>query len=119
MQQEAVEIASHITHPVTVAAVGLVLAASALTIAMKAKRTRLAWLLAGILAVLACGCGICRGSSRRASWRGTRVGSVQWRCLATAGLPSPARVTGASGCGICRGSSRRVSWRGIRLGSMR
>jgi hypothetical protein len=45
MQEQALEIASHITHPVTVAAFALVFAATAFHLALRAKRPRIAWIL--------------------------------------------------------------------------
>ncbi len=50
--RSALEVASHVTHPVTVAAIALVLAASAFGLAMKARKTRIAWLLGSALIVL-------------------------------------------------------------------
>lgn len=52
MQEKALEIASHITHPVTTAAFALVFAASALALALRAKKPRLAWILAAGLIAL-------------------------------------------------------------------
>src|SRR5713101_5468291 len=52
MQQEALKIASHITHPVTIAAFALVFAAFALGLALRAKRPRMAWILAAGIIVL-------------------------------------------------------------------
>jgi hypothetical protein len=52
MQEEALKLASHITHPVTVAAFALVFAAFALGMALKAKRPRLAVILAIAIVVL-------------------------------------------------------------------
>lgn len=46
MQEQALKIASHITHPVTVAAFAAVLAATALVLALRAKKPRIAWVLA-------------------------------------------------------------------------
>jgi hypothetical protein len=50
--QEALKLASHITHPVTVAAFALVFAAFALGAALKAKKPRLAVILAIAIVVL-------------------------------------------------------------------
>jgi hypothetical protein len=55
MQAKALEIASHVTHPVTVAALALVFAATAFGLAMKARKTRLAWLLAAAIITLGLG----------------------------------------------------------------
>jgi hypothetical protein len=52
MQEEALKLASHITHPVTVAAFALVFAAFALAAALRAKKPRLAVLLAIAIVVL-------------------------------------------------------------------
>lgn len=52
MQEEALKLASHITHPVTVAAFALVFAAFALRAALKAKRPLLAVILAIAIVVL-------------------------------------------------------------------
>lgn len=52
MQEQALKIASHITHPVTVAAFAMVFAASAFGLALRAKKTRIAWILAGGIVVL-------------------------------------------------------------------
>jgi len=52
MQEKALELASHITHPVTVAAFALVFAAFALGAALKAKKPRLAVILAIAIVVL-------------------------------------------------------------------
>jgi hypothetical protein len=50
MLQEALKIASHITHPVTVAAFALVFAAFAFRFALRAKKPQIAWILtAGII----------------------------------------------------------------------
>jgi hypothetical protein len=49
MWEKALELASHITHPYSVAAFALVFAAIALLLALKAKKTRLAWFLAFVL----------------------------------------------------------------------
>jgi hypothetical protein len=52
MQEQALKIASHITHPVTVAAFAAVLAATALRLSLRAKKTRIAWVLASGLIAL-------------------------------------------------------------------
>src|ERR1022692_1082778 len=52
MQEEALRLASHITHPVTVAAFALVFAAFALGAALKNKKPRLAVILAIAIVVL-------------------------------------------------------------------
>ena len=52
MWEKALEIASHITHPATVAAFALVFAAFALAAALKARRPRLAMILAVTIVVL-------------------------------------------------------------------
>jgi hypothetical protein len=52
MQEQALKIASHITHPVTIAAFALVFAASAFALALRAKRPRIAWVLAAGIIVL-------------------------------------------------------------------
>jgi hypothetical protein len=52
MWEKALELASRITHPYSVAAFGLVFAAMALLVALKAKKPRIAWLLAAALLVL-------------------------------------------------------------------
>jgi hypothetical protein len=46
MQEQALQIASHITHPVTIVAIALVFAASAFRIAHRARKPRIAWTLA-------------------------------------------------------------------------
>src|SRR5712671_2324306 len=46
MQEQALKIASHITHPVTIAAFALVFASSAFALAFRAKKPRIAWVLA-------------------------------------------------------------------------
>jgi len=52
MQEQALKIASHITHPATVAAFALVFASSAFALALRAKKPRIAWVLAaGIIAL--------------------------------------------------------------------
>jgi hypothetical protein len=50
--EKALEMASRITHPYSVAAFALVFAAMALLFALKAKKPRIAWLLAAALLVL-------------------------------------------------------------------
>jgi len=52
MQEKALELASHITHPVTVAAFALVFAAFALRLALRARKPQLAWILAAAIIVL-------------------------------------------------------------------
>jgi hypothetical protein len=52
MQEKALEIASHITHPVTIAAFALVFAAGAFGLALRAKKPRIAWILAAGIIVL-------------------------------------------------------------------
>jgi hypothetical protein len=52
MQEEALKLASHITHPVTVAAFALVFAATAFGLALKSKKPRIAWLMAAAIIVL-------------------------------------------------------------------
>jgi multidrug efflux pump subunit AcrA (membrane-fusion protein) len=52
MWEKALEMASRITHPNSVAAFALVFAAMALLVALKAKKPRIAWLLAIALLVL-------------------------------------------------------------------
>jgi len=52
MQEQALKLASHITHPVTVAAFALVFAAFALGAALKARKPGLAVLLAGCVVLL-------------------------------------------------------------------
>jgi hypothetical protein len=52
MQEQALKIASHITHPVTIAAFALVFAASAFALALRAKKPRIAWVLAAGIIVL-------------------------------------------------------------------
>lgn len=52
MQDQALKIASHITHPVTVAAFAAVLAATALGLALRAKKPRIALLLAAGIIIL-------------------------------------------------------------------
>jgi hypothetical protein len=52
MWEKALEMASRITHPYSVAAFALVFAAMALLVAIKAKKPRIAWLLAAALLVL-------------------------------------------------------------------
>ena len=52
MQEEALKLASHITHPVTVAAFALVFAAFALSASLKAKKPRLAVILAIAIVLL-------------------------------------------------------------------
>jgi hypothetical protein len=52
MQEHALKIASHITHPVTIAAFALVFAASAFALALRAKKPRIAWVLAVGIIVL-------------------------------------------------------------------
>lgn len=52
MQEQALKIASHITHPVTVAAFAAVLAVTALGLALRAKKPRIAWVLAAGIIVL-------------------------------------------------------------------
>lgn len=52
MQEKALEIASHITHPVTVAAFALVFAAFSFALSIKAKKPRIAWLLAIAIMIL-------------------------------------------------------------------
>jgi hypothetical protein len=52
MWEKALEFATRITHPYSVAAFALVFAAMALLLALKAKKPRVAWLLAATLLVL-------------------------------------------------------------------
>jgi len=52
MWEKALELASRITHPYTAAVFVAVLAVIAFLAALKAKRPRIAWLLAGVLLVL-------------------------------------------------------------------
>src|ERR1017187_7103528 len=52
MWEKALELASRITHPYSVAAFALVFAAMALLFALKAKKPRIAWLLAAALLAL-------------------------------------------------------------------
>jgi hypothetical protein len=52
MQEQALKIASHITHPVTVAAFASVLAATAFGLALRAKKPRIAWSLAAGIIIL-------------------------------------------------------------------
>lgn len=52
MWEKALELASRITHPYSVAAFALVFAAMALLLALKAKKPRIAWLLAAAVLVL-------------------------------------------------------------------
>ncbi len=52
MHDDALRIASHITHPVTVAAFALVFAASALVVALRMKKPRIAALLAAAIIIL-------------------------------------------------------------------
>lgn len=52
MQEQALKIASHITHPVTIAAFALVFAASAFALALRAKKPRIAWILAAGIILL-------------------------------------------------------------------
>lgn len=52
MQEKALEIASHITHPVTIAAFALVFAASAFGVALRAKKPQFAWILAVAILIL-------------------------------------------------------------------
>ncbi len=52
MYQEALRVASHVTHPVTVAAFALVFAAFAFRLAIQAKKPRIAWILAAGIIVL-------------------------------------------------------------------
>ena len=52
MWEKALEMASRITHPYSVAAFALVFAAMALLVALKAKKPRVAWILAAALLVL-------------------------------------------------------------------
>ena len=52
MWEKALELASRITHPYSVAVFALVFAAMALLVALKAKKPRIAWLLAAALLVL-------------------------------------------------------------------
>jgi hypothetical protein len=52
MQEQALKIASHITHPVTVAAFALVFASSAFALALRAKKPRIAWILAAGIIIL-------------------------------------------------------------------
>jgi hypothetical protein len=52
MWEKALELASRITHPYSVAAFALVFAAMALLLAIKAKKPQIAWLLAAALLVL-------------------------------------------------------------------
>jgi hypothetical protein len=46
MQEQALKIASHITHPASVAAFALVFAAAAFALALRSKKPRIAWSLA-------------------------------------------------------------------------
>jgi multidrug efflux pump subunit AcrA (membrane-fusion protein) len=50
--EKALELASRVTHPYSVAAIALVFAAMALMVALKAKKPRIAWLLAATILVL-------------------------------------------------------------------
>jgi hypothetical protein len=50
--EKALEIASHITHPVTVAAFAAVLAAYLFSIAVKKRQSRITWLLAAVVLIL-------------------------------------------------------------------
>ena len=52
MWEKALEIVSHITHPVAVAAVALVLAAYAFSIAIKKRQPRVAWFLVAVILLL-------------------------------------------------------------------
>lgn len=52
MQEQALKIASHITHPVTIAAFALVFATSTFALALRAKKPRIAWALAAGIIVL-------------------------------------------------------------------
>jgi hypothetical protein len=52
VQDQALKIASHITHPVTIAAFALVFAATALALALRAKKPRIAWVLATGIIIL-------------------------------------------------------------------
>ena len=52
MWEKALEVASRITHPYAVAAFALIFAAMALLTALRAKKPRIAWLLASALLVL-------------------------------------------------------------------
>jgi multidrug efflux pump subunit AcrA (membrane-fusion protein) len=52
MWEKALEMASRITHPYSVAAFALVFAAMALLLAIRAKKPRIAWLLAAALLIL-------------------------------------------------------------------
>ncbi len=52
MWDKALEIASHITHPVTVAALAAVLAAYLFSIAIKKRQSRNTWLLAAVVLIL-------------------------------------------------------------------
>jgi hypothetical protein len=50
--EKALEIASHITHPVTVAVFAAVLAAYLFTIAIKKRQSRITWFLAAVVLIL-------------------------------------------------------------------
>jgi hypothetical protein len=50
--EKALEIASSITHPVTVAVVAAVLAAYLCTVAIKKRRSRIIWFLAAVVLIL-------------------------------------------------------------------
>ncbi|MGI8962584.1 MAG: hypothetical protein ACR2IV_23080 [Bryobacteraceae bacterium] len=50
--EKAVEIAAHVTHPVTVTAIAIIVAAFAFSLEYRARKPRLAWLFASALLVL-------------------------------------------------------------------
>ncbi|SRR5260221_6889299 len=52
MWEKALEVASHITHPVAVAAVALVVAAYLFSIAIKKRQSRVTWLLVAVILLL-------------------------------------------------------------------
>lgn len=52
MQEQALKVASHITHPVTIAAFALVVSGTAFRLAVRAKKPHLAWVLAAGILVL-------------------------------------------------------------------
>src|SRR5271157_64695 len=52
MEEQALKIASHIGHPVTVAAFALVIAASVFALVLRAKRPLMAWIVAAGIIVL-------------------------------------------------------------------
>jgi hypothetical protein len=52
MYEQALKIASHVTHPVTTATFALVFAASAFALALRAKKPRISWVLAAGIIIL-------------------------------------------------------------------